>query len=239
MRKKKAKSVIKKQRKTAWDSIVIASIDTLPKGVFMLLKTSATSPTDAAQQKAQRAGIPGDVTVVQQHPLNKSTGNVLFADLLRSFKQFPYGDSNFLVKATGASIKRKYEQLSSNDPNQIELRKTLYEAEVDEQLLLLKETRKTVQSLKAEAERLESLVAELNDEKQRIVEEIDELERDREPLDEFITNLRGTVQELRTVYRDLEELAEYEGDEVRGDSYWERRVLVRKISDWVDAHYPE
>ena len=239
MRKKKAKKESKKQLKTAWDSIVVASTDTLPKGVFMLLKTSSASPTAAAQQKAQRASIPGDVTVVQQHPLNKSTGKTLFADLLGSFKQFPYGDSNFLVKATASSIKRRYEQLSGDDPNQIELRKTLYEAEVDEQLLLLKETKRTVQSLKAEAERLESLVAELNDKKQRIVEEIDDLERDREPLDEFITNLRETVQQLRTVYRDLEELAEYEGDEVRGDSYWERRVLVRRISDWVDAHCPE
>ena len=239
MRKKKAKRVSKKRPKTVWDSIVVASTDTLPKGVFMLLKTSAASPTGAAQQKAHRAGIPGDVTVIQQHPINKTTGKALFSDLLNSFKQFPYGDSSCLVKATPASIKGKYNKLSSDDPNQIELRKSLYEAEVDEQLLLLKETRKAVKSLTAEAVKVDSLIADLNEKRQLLIDEIAELKKERDPLYEFVSDLEDTVQKLRTVYGDLEDLAQYEGDEDRSDTYWERRVLVRRISDWVNANCPE
>lgn len=229
----------KRQNTIEWDSLIVASVDTLPKGVFMILRTSAKSPTVAARQKARSAGIPGEITVVQQHPLNKTTGNTVFAELLKSLKRFPYGDSKCLVKAAAKSILRKYNQLSSDDPNQLELRKALYEKDVDEQLLLLKETNKRVNNLSAQEARLESIVAELDQKRQSLIEEIDELNRDKQPLSELINDVRDKVYELRTIYGDLNELAEFEGEEDRSDTYWERRVLLRKISDWVDAHCPE
>lgn len=211
MHKSKAKVANK------WDSLIVASIDSLPKGVFLLFVTSAKSPAAAAQRKARSGGIPGEVTVVQQYPLNKTTGKALFRDMLGSLKRFPYGDSDCLVQAKASAISRKYKQLSSKDPDQTELRKTLIDREIDEQLSLLEQTKqkdaKISSQVAAKQQEMESLqlrIVSLKDEvegleaqrekKESEVDELAELWGDKRELREEIEGMENRIQELRSEY---------------------------------------
>jgi len=234
MRKKKAKKVAKKSTRPAWDSLVVASVDSLPKGVFLLFVTTANSPTAVAQRKSSTIGIPGDVTVVQEHPLNKSTGKALFAELLSSLRQFPYGDSDCLVKASALTIRRKYAKLSSEDPNQIELRKRLYERDVNDQLRFLSASKAEVKRLNAISEKLESRITELNMQKNGLVSEIKDLEKERESLLADAKKLRRKVIGLDSVYKSLKEFP-LEDD---AHAHWERIVLIKRLSEKMDALIP-
>lgn len=224
------------QRQLRFDSVVVASVSSLPKGVFLLLTTSAKSPTAAAQRKVQSIGIPGEVTVLQQHPINKITGKTLFKQLLSSLKQFPYGDSDCLVRAPASAISKKYLQLSSNDPDQIELRKSMYERDVSHQLQLLDETRAKVEAMNTTTEELRSCIAELKEQKQSLAENIEELMRERKGLVAKVDRIGDALSDLESTIYDLEGVGEIEftgSDE--GESSWGQSVLIDKVSSLVET----
>lgn len=236
MPRKKSKKIGGNRRQLRFDSVVVAGVSSLPKGVFLLLTTSAKSPTAAAQRKAQNAGIPGEVTVLQQHPINKTTGKAIFKEMLSSLKKFPYGDADCLVKAPASAISKKYLQLSSNDPDQIELRKTMYERDVSEQLQLLDENKARVEALKTTEGEMQSSIAELNEQKQSLIGGIEELRRERKRLAAKVDRVRDAVSELESAIYDLEDLGEIEfvgSDE--GESSWGQAVLIERISSLVEA----
>jgi hypothetical protein len=223
MRRQKAKVVKKRRPKIGWNSLVVASVDSLPNGVFLLFVTSAKSATVAAQRKAGGIGIPGEVTVVDQHPLNRVTGKNLYIEMLNSLKPFPYGGSDCLVKSTTVLISRKYMKLSSKDPDQIELRKQLFEQQVEEQLTILDEIRNKhgkivakIDEKRIDLERLESekasLLESIRDNKKVYKEKsdelhvVDELWQKKEDLQEEVYDLEARVSELREEHASRSEL---------------------------------
>lgn len=191
---------------TSWDHLIVEKVDSLPEGVFLSFMSSAMSPIAAAQRKAQSAGIPGGVTLIQQHPLNKATGKSLFNEVLGFLTPFPYGDSHCLVKASTASIARKYKQHSSKDPEQIELRRMLIEQQVTEQLCLpekVKQERSDISSkVAADVQQVEKLQLRI----ESLKEQICTLEKERQEKESEIDQMVELWSEKSLLKEEILEL---------------------------------
>lgn len=222
----------KRQSEGSWNTLIVATVDSLPNGVFLLLITAAKSPDIAAQKKAASIGIPGKVEVIRQFPLNKTTGKAVFQELLGSFQEFPYGDSDCLVQATASAISRKYSQLSNQDPDQIELRKQVVQQQIEEQQEIL-------DSIKAEVLRQTGEVARLSSQKRQLIEEIGDLEQENSSLSELVRNIKIKVWELEELYDNLKQLAELDGDERGYDDYEERENIMFSVRLLLERYSEE
>lgn len=213
MQKKKGNT--KKTQKVAWDNLIVAKSDSLPKGVFFLFVSAAQSVKSAANKKATSMGVPGGISVLRQYPLSKTSGKRLFSKMMRSLKRFPYGGYDGFVTSSINAISRKYSELSSKDPDQIALRASILEEQVADQLRLLDDITNQHADIKskigactAELEVLEekklsldSEIETLEQQYQKKNDQIDEivyLWGDRSALREEIDELETRIEELRS-----------------------------------------